>query len=112
MSDEDYRVWKDDLVSSKPDYEFEGDVYYDPRTNQFLQLRERHEDHPVFGKFCDFYRDAKTIVAARNQRFPLEYLEGLKKVERPEELEEAEYRETLGDWRVKDKKLDPTVVEN
>jgi len=76
-----------------------GDVYYDPQKNAFTQLRERHDDFLIFSGYCEFFIDAKTTIS--NHWHPIEYLEGLKKIGRIEEFEEAELDGLIDHWRVK-----------
>ena len=94
--------WTDDLDDEWDDDShgsFEGDVYYDPKIDRFLQLRERHDDHLVFGEHCGFYNDAKTTIIIN--AYPLAYLEELEKVADVEKFEKAERDPRIGTWRVK-----------
>src|SRR3989344_3357500 len=41
---------------------YDGDVYYDPDNNRFLQLRRRHDMQVVMGNGREYYDDARTTT--------------------------------------------------
>jgi len=78
-----------------------GQVYYDSRTNRFLQLRKRHDDFYLCCDFSKSYRDTLTIKA--EQKLSPKYLEGCIEVECLDEHPELWEHDGFG-WIVKGKK--------
>jgi hypothetical protein len=79
----------------------QGPVYYDSRTNRFLQLRKRHDDFYLFSDFKKFYDDSKTTIS--EQKLSPKYLEGCIEVECLDEHPELWTYNEFG-WCVKEKK--------
>ncbi len=80
-------------------------VWYDPKTNQFFQLREELEDGRLFcGGFCHYYEDAKTTILT--QILEPAYFSDAKLVERIADLEEAYHKSGIG-WRVRGERILP-----
>lgn len=86
-----YKDLRDSLTIQPPLYIHVGDVYYDPRINRFIQLRETREDCLIFGSPCEFYNDAKTTVF--NHQGPVSDLNILEKVEDVSKFERARLSE-------------------
>lgn len=53
-------------------------VYYDPRTNQFVQVRQRGYELHLCGGFCEYYGSAMTTNTT--QLLSEEYLQGCEPV--------------------------------
>ncbi len=87
--------------------QFEGDVYFDPRTNRFIQVRKQTNNKLHCGEFCEYYEDAQTCLLT--QTLSRDYLDGLVKVEDIDKFDKAEY-DGIG-WCIKGtfKELDDLV---
>ena len=79
----------------------EGDVYYSPKANAFLQVRQICEDHVLCGGMTTFYNDAKTTISTQPLSF--KYVLGCKKVTTLDDMKEAELDPMINAWRVKER---------
>ena len=78
-----------------------GDIYYDPRTNHFLQTRQRNRDSWLCGNFTVYYNSAKTIIGTVPLSFG--YLCHCTLITQIDHFSKA-YYDGIG-WRVKEEGL-------
>lgn len=90
------------MLENMPKYEeFEGQVFYDPKENRFLQLRGQKNDYLTFGRFTEYFSSAKTLLPT--QQLSYEYTKKLIPITAVDKIKGV-YYDGIG-WRVPKKKL-------
>ena len=78
-------------------------VWYDPKTNQFVQVRRRKGKRLICGDFTDYYNDAQTTFS--EQVLSPAYFVGARLADRIDRLKEA-HHDGIG-WRVQGEGIKP-----
>ncbi|MBU6414902.1 hypothetical protein KGQ34_01495 [Patescibacteria group bacterium] len=90
----------DEFFKKLPEFkEHAGDVFYDPKTNRFIQVRGLHDDYVACGGFTIFYEDARTNKSS--QQLSHEYVDALVKITCIDKTDFA-FFDRFG-WKVKEK---------
>ena len=77
----------------------EGEIYYEPRSNKFFQVRKIEKDCAIVGGFTEYFESARTLTAFTNFQLSKEYVQGCELVK---DIAVHAYHDEYG-WRVKER---------
>ena len=78
---------------------FKGKVYYDKRTNRFVQVRRKTWNYLVCGEFTEWFASAKTVIL--EQQLSRAYIKGCVEVKALDKASYAMLDPSQLSWRVK-----------
>ena len=77
---------------------FGKEIYYDPNTQRFFQVKRWLFDSAWCGDFCGYYNDAQTSI--QRQRLSHDYIRKCTKIKAIDKFPKAEICSVIKAWKV------------